>query len=626
MVLIGRRRAYSLGSVIGPQGQFTSVANHRTHATRTAALALLVLLMTISLGVRSARAEFVYVGNEGDQTISQFASQTGGLLAPLTPASIATEGNPDALAASPNGHNLYAITEAEGGSVAQFTIAVDGTLQALTPPSVPVARPTSIAVSPDGRFAYVTDFEGNGAVAQFAIGPGGTLAPLSPASVPVEGATAIAIAPDGRYAYVVDGEQTGYVWQFEVASDGTLHPLSPASIQIGFKPYGLAISPDGRNVYIVENGKDLKQLAVGADGTLSPLSPENVATSDYVVSIGLIPEGGELIATEVPGEEAAGFVQSFERRPDGTLTLRTTIAAPAGSLPWGLAISPDGQSVYVTDLDSSGTDGLLQFGFDSAGELEAKTPMAVNTGARPVSIAISSEPPPVQPPAQPPPSTQSSTTTPVSTNTAAPPVAPTANAVATAGARTGRGETFAFDATLSIDPDGTIVSYLWTLDGHVVSTSSRFHRFFSSAHRSYRVTLTVRDDHGSSDSTTVTVSPSATRAPVVHLTIPATATFCLDCSELSARMAAFVRGLRHYARGARLVSIASYADATGSRAYNLALTRRRSQAIARVLLFGLRPGPTRTALSWYGESDPVASNATAVGRARNRRSVIRIVR
>jgi DNA-binding beta-propeller fold protein YncE len=619
VVLIDRRRAYSLGSVICPQGQFTSAANHRTHATRTAALALLVLLMTVSLGVHSARAEFVYVGNEGNETISQFASQTGGLLAPLTPASIATEGNPAALASSPNGHNLYAITEAEGGSVAQFTIAADGILQALAPPSVPVARPTSIAVSPDGRFAYVTDFEGNGAVAQFAIGPGGTLAPLSPASVPVEGATAIAIAPDGRYAYVVDGEETGYVWQFEVASDGTLHPLSPASIQIGFKPYGLTISPDGRNVYIVDNNKDLKQLAVGADGTLSPLSPESVATSDYAVSIAVSSDGHSLISTDVSA------VQQFERHSDGTLTPRTTIAAQAGSEPWGLAISPDGQSVYVTDLQSSGTNGLLQFGFDSAGELEAKTPMAVNTGARPASIAISSEPPPVQPPVQPP-STQSSTTTPVSTNTVAPPVAPTANAVATAGARTGRGETFAFDATLSIDPDGTIVSYLWTLDGHVVSTSPRFHRFFSGAHRSYRVTLTVRDDHGSSDSTTVTVSPSATRAPVVHLTIPATATFCLDCSEPSARMAAFLRGLRHYARGARLVSIASYADATGSRAYNLALTRKRSQAIARVLLFGLRPGPTRTALSWYGESDPVASNATAVGRARNRRSVIQIVR
>jgi DNA-binding beta-propeller fold protein YncE len=584
-----------------------------------AVLALLVLLTTVSLGVHCARAQSVYVGNGGDATISQFGSQTGGLLAPLTPASIATEGNPEALASSPNGHNLYAITEADGGAVAQFTIAANGTLQALTPPSVPVSRPTSIGVSPDGRFAYVTDFEGNGAVAQFAVGPGGALAPLSPSSVPVEGATAIAIAPGGRHAYVVDGEETGYVWQFEVASDGTLHPLSPAGIQVGFKPYGLTISPDGRDVYVVDNNKDLKQLAVGVNGTLAALSPESVTTSDYGVSIAVSPDGHSLLLADVSA------VQQFDRHADGTLTPRATTPSPVGGLPWALAISPDGQSVYVTDRSSSGANGLWQFGFDSSGELEAKTPMAVNTGAHPEAIAISSEPPPVQPPAQ---TTAVGSTSPavVSTPAVIPAVAPTANAVASGGVRTSRGETFAFDATLSVAPDAKIVSYVWTLDGHVISTSSRFHRFFSSIHRSYRVTLTVRDDHGSSASTTVIVSPSATRAPVVRLTIPATATFCLDCAEPSAQMATFVRGLRHYARGAQLVSIASYADATGSRAYNLALTRKRSQAIARVLLFGLHPGPMRTALSWYGESDPVASNATAVGRARNRRSVIRIVR
>jgi hypothetical protein len=206
------------------------------------------------------------------------------------------------------------------------------------------------------------------------------------------------------------------------------------------------------------------------------------------------------------------------------------------------------------------------------------------------------------------------------------PVAPTANAIAGAGARTRHGETFTFDATLSIDPGGRILSYAWTLDGHVISTSPRFHHFFSSARRTYRLTLTVRDDHGSSDSATVTISPRATRPPVLHITIPATATFCSDCARLSARMAAFVRGLRHYARGAKLVSIASYADATGTRSYNLALTNRRSQSIARILLSGLHPGPRRSTLTWYGESDPVASNATAAGRARNRRSVIRIVR
>lgn len=380
------------------------------------AVAVLLLLMVGLLGVSRAQAQYVYVGNSGDETISQFGSRIGGLLSPLTSASIATEGRPASLASSPNGHNLYAIAQTEaGGSIAQFAIAKDGSLQTLTPPSVPVAYPTSIAVSPNGRFAYVTDFEGDGSVAQFSIGPDGALTPLSPASVPVEGATAVAISPDSRFAYVVDGEATGYVWQFEVSSDGTLQPLSPASIQVGFKPYGLAISPDGDNVYVIENDKRLIQLAVAADGTLSLLSPESAASADYVVSIAVSPDGGKLIATEVPGEEAAGVLQSFERHSSGTLTSTATIAAPTGSMPWALAISPDGQNVYVTDLESSGTGGLLQFGFGSAGELEAKPEMAVDTGARPDAIAISSEPPPAQPTQT---SKQSSSTSPETKTTA----------------------------------------------------------------------------------------------------------------------------------------------------------------------------------------------------------------
>jgi DNA-binding beta-propeller fold protein YncE len=581
-------------------------------------VAAFLVLAWVALDAHSASGAFVYVGNggfPGTDTISQFSSDAGGLLAPLTPASITAGANPVALTASPDGQNLYAATQTEGGSVAQFAIAANGTPQPLSPASLPVGgRTTGIAESPDGRFVYVTNFEGSGAVAQFAVGPGGALAPLSPSSVPLEGASAIAISPDGRHVYVADGETTGFVWQLEVAANGTLQPLSPSSIQVGSKPYGIAVSPDGRDVYVVDNHVDLQQLAVAGDGTLQPLNPPSVATSEIPISIALSPDGHSLFCAE------ADAVEQFDRHADGTLAPRPT-TTPAGGLPWALAVSPDGQSVYVTDESSPRANGLWQFGVDPSGGLLAKTPMAVDTGANPDAIAIALQAPPAQPPAQTP------AVSPPSTAPAATlPGAPIANAIATGSARTSRGQTFTFDATLSVDPHGRIVSYIWTLDGHVVSTAPRFHRFFPASHHSYRITLTLRDDHGHSDSTVVSISPSARRAPVVHITIPATATFCVDCAQLSAPMTALVRRLRHYARGAQLVSIASYADATGRRAHNLALTHRRSQAIARVLLSGLLPRPQRIALSWYGESDPIAANATAAGRARNRRSTIRIVR
>lgn len=581
-------------------------------------------------GDAAAATTSVYVANSGEDTISQLSRQEGGQLSALTPASVALTAEPVALVSTPDGHYLYVATRSESGSgsLEELAIAADGSLHPLSPSALALGGfPTSVATSPDGRHVYVTEFvEGTGTVAQFAVGAGGALSPLSPASLPVEAASEIAISPDGHHAYVVDGESSGYLWQFEVASDGTLHPLTPSSIQVGFKPHGLAISPDGRDVYVVDGHKALDQLAVTEDGTLQALTPPSVSTVDYPVSMGLSPDGGELVATEVPGEEVTGVVQSFERRPDGTLSAKASKAAPSGELPWGLAISPDGQDAYVTSRLSSGTEGLWQLGFAPLDELEALTPAFADTGAEPVAIAIATQQPPAPSGGSTPVVSPTAGSSPAASTVGGSPPAPTANAVVSRGRRKRRGESFTFDGTLSIDPGGKIVAYRWTLHGRVISTAPRFHRFFSSAHHSYSLTLTVLNSDGVSASTVVTVSPRSRRAPVVNVTIPATATFCIDCEQPSPSTARILRRLRRYVHGARLVSISSYADDTGTRAYNMDLTRRRSQVIARLLLAGLSPGPRHVRLSWYGESDPVASNATSAGRARNRRSVIRIVR
>lgn len=64
------------------------------------------------------------------------------------------------------------------------------------------------------------------------------------------------------------------------------------------------------------------------------------------------------------------------------------------------------------------------------------------------------------------------------------------------------GEVVSFDASGSYDPDGTIASYLWDFDdGQTASTAIFPHAF--TAHtdpETFRVTLTVTDDLGGTDS------------------------------------------------------------------------------------------------------------------------------
>jgi OOP family OmpA-OmpF porin len=75
--------------------------------------------------------------------------------------------------------------------------------------------------------------------------------------------------------------------------------------------------------------------------------------------------------------------------------------------------------------------------------------------------------------------------------------------------------------------------------------------------------------------------------------------------------------------GAR-VSVEGHTDDVGAEAYNQGLSERRARAVADHLAAG---GIARARLSTvgYGEARPLASNATAEGRAQNRRVELRVV-
>ena len=83
-------------------------------------------------------------------------------------------------------------------------------------------------------------------------------------------------------------------------------------------------------------------------------------------------------------------------------------------------------------------------------------------------------------------------------------------------------QTVEFNASLSYDPDGFIVSYEWDFgDGNVTSTAEETIKHSYSEAGSYEVTLTVTDDDGATNSTTkvVTVQPDTIPpASVTNLT------------------------------------------------------------------------------------------------------------
>ncbi|MEM6742833.1 MAG: OmpA family protein [Pseudomonadota bacterium] len=110
------------------------------------------------------------------------------------------------------------------------------------------------------------------------------------------------------------------------------------------------------------------------------------------------------------------------------------------------------------------------------------------------------------------------------------------------------------------------------------------------------------------------------------VTLPNGVTFDVDSAEIKRE---FRRPLNRVARTlgeypSSYIDVVGHADATGSDAYNQQLSERRARAVADALS-DRGVARARLAAIGRGETQPVASNDTERGRARNRRVEILIV-
>ncbi len=107
---------------------------------------------------------------------------------------------------------------------------------------------------------------------------------------------------------------------------------------------------------------------------------------------------------------------------------------------------------------------------------------------------------------------------------------------------------------------------------------------------------------------------------VIQLVMPGNITFATDSAEIASSFYAPLNNLANSFRqyNQNSIEIVGHTDSTGSHAYNMGLSQRRAQAVASYLA---AQGVEQTRLSTrgMGPDQPLASNATAEGRAQNRR-------
>jgi DNA-binding beta-propeller fold protein YncE len=133
--------------------------------------------------------QFVYVPNNGDNTVSQYRIGAGGALTAIAAAVPSGGAGPWSITIDAASRNAY-VPNRGAGTVTHFTIDATGALTlavAVAPATNPVTAgtgSTSIAIDPSGSFGYVTNRDPATLVphtiSQFSIAANGDLTPLTP--------------------------------------------------------------------------------------------------------------------------------------------------------------------------------------------------------------------------------------------------------------------------------------------------------------------------------------------------------------------------------------------------------------------------------------------------------------
>jgi YVTN family beta-propeller protein len=255
---------------------------------------------------------------------------------------------PGYIAMAPNGGEAL-VTNGDGASVS----VIDTSSQTVTATISVAAGPTDIAFSPDGTKAYVLSLgDGTG---------DGTLSVIDVATNSVTATTSVprnpqvlTISPNGDDAYVASALDEN------APDNGTLSVIDLATLQtttsitVGMFPDSIAETPDGSDL-LVTNFGGLSAIDEIVDGTVSVIS----TSSDQVTStidlgdynpetVAISADGSTAYVAEGPGPAASEGNVAIISVGSGTLSQQI----PIPGLPLGLAISPDGSQVYVTNLDS----------------------------------------------------------------------------------------------------------------------------------------------------------------------------------------------------------------------------------------------------------------------------------
>jgi 6-phosphogluconolactonase (cycloisomerase 2 family) len=143
-----------------------------------------------------------------------------------------------------------------------------------------------------------------------------------------------------------------------------------------------------QNAYVANFGSgSVSQFGVGVGGALTPANPSTVSAGVSPWGIAVTPNATSAYVTNSQVIDLALGVSQYDVSPAGTLSAKSPPTATAGEIPQAIAVHPDGASAYVANF---GSDSISQYDVAPVtGLLTPDTPATVATGQGPSGIAVS---------------------------------------------------------------------------------------------------------------------------------------------------------------------------------------------------------------------------------------------
>ncbi|HVN08100.1 MAG TPA: beta-propeller fold lactonase family protein [Patescibacteria group bacterium] len=370
---------------------------------------------TSTLANFSAVPRYAYAANENSNDISGYTvDNSTGALEELISSPFPGPAGPRDSIVEPLGRFLYV---ANGGTNGVSGFRIDPTTGMLTPvagsPFAGGDGPRGITVDCCGRYVYTADRNGN-SVTGYAINSGtGGLTPV-PGSPFVLGTSEednygpqqLTVSPSGKYLYV-SNHLTGNISGFTIsASTGTLtlmegSPFSDQEEEESFtQPFALVVSPSEKFLYVTNHGSSTISVFQidGMNGTLTPISgspfdiPPPSECSANPFGLAISPNGQFLFVAD-NGCDAVSVFSLDANTGVPTEISSSPFFVDAGDCYAGVNeanLDPSGRFLYVANM-SCGT--LSGFSVNAlTGVLTELTSSPVNAGDGPYGVAISRYP------------------------------------------------------------------------------------------------------------------------------------------------------------------------------------------------------------------------------------------